>query len=178
VIYHVGSRSVDHRPIFCDAVPRDSEKFVGLLARTVEQYGWRLYAYCVMRNHFHLIVQTPFANLSAGMQHLKSRYAIWFNYMVSREGALWERRFWDRISDDEGALIERTRYVVLNPVRAGLVDRPDAWPASSYCATVGIVEPASFLDVDGVLAWYGGGPRARIRFAEFVGAAIPPRKAD
>ena len=177
VIYHVGSRSVDHRQIFCGSVPHDTERFIGLLASAVDRFGWRLYAYCVMPNHFHLIVETPFANLSRGIQHLKSRYAVWFNKAVLREGALWERRFWDRISKDEAAVLERSRYVVMNPVRAALVDRPDLWLPSSYCATVGLVEPASFLDIDGLLAWYGGGPRARVRFAEFVGASLPPSRA-
>ena len=79
LIYHVGSRAVDKRQIFCGLLPHDTETFVGLIAGAVEKFGWRLYAYCVMPNHFHLLLDTPHSNLSAGMQWLKSGYARWFN---------------------------------------------------------------------------------------------------
>ena len=172
LIYHVGSRAVDKRQILCGRVSRDTETFVGLIARTVELFGWRLYAYCVMPNHFHLLLDTPHSNLSAGMQWLKSGYARWFNSKVGREGALWERRFWDRIADDDAGPMSIARYVILNPVRAGLVRSPEAWEASSYLATAGAVDAASFLDVEGLLELYGGGPRARVRFVEHVGEGL------
>jgi len=172
LIYHVGSRAVDKRQILCGRVSRDTETFVGLVARTVELFGWRLYAYCVMPNHFHLLLDTPHSNLSAGMQWLKSGYARWFNSKVGREGALWERRFWDRIADDDAGPMSIARYVILNPVRAGLVRSPEAWEASSYLATAGAVDAASFLDVEGLLELYGGGPRARVRFVEHVGEGL------
>jgi REP element-mobilizing transposase RayT len=172
LIYHVGSRAVDKRQILCGFVPRDTETFVGLIARTVELFGWRLYAYCVIPNHFHLLLDTPHSNLSAGMQWLKSGYARWFNSKVGREGALWERRFWDRIADDDAGPMSIARYVILNPVRAGLVRSPEAWEASSYLATAGAVDAASFLDVEGLLELYGGGPRARVRFVEHVGEGL------
>ena len=172
LIYHVGSRAVDKRQILCGRVSRDTETFVGLIARTVELFGWRLYAYCVMPNHFHLLPDTPHSNLSAGMQWLKSGYARWFHSKVGREGALWERRFWDRIADDDAGPMSIARYVILNPVRAGLVRSPEAWEASSYLATAGAVDAASFLDVEGLLELYGGGPRARVRFVEHVGEGL------
>jgi len=123
-------------------------------------------------NHFHLLLDTPHSNLSAGMQWLKSGYARWFNRNVGREGALWERRFWDRAADDEAGPVSVAQYVILNPVRAGLVRSPEAWEASSYLATAGAVDAGAFLDVDGFLELYGGGPRARIRFVEHMGEGL------
>ena len=172
LIYHVGSRAVDKRQIFCGLIPHDTETFVGLIAGTVQRYGWRLYAYCVMPNHFHLLLDTPHSNLSGGMQWLKSGYARWFNRQVGREGALWERRFWDRAADDEAGPVSIAQYLILNPVRAGLVRSPEAWESSSYLATAGAVDAGAFLDVDGLLELYGGGPRARIRFVEHMGEGL------
>ncbi len=172
LIYHVGCRAVDKRQIFCGLVPHDTETFVGLVASAVERYGWRLYAYCVMPNHFHLLLDTPHSNLSGGMQWLKSGYARWFNRKTGREGALWERRFWNRVADDEAGPVSIARYVILNPVRAGLVRSPESWAASSYLATAGAVDAAAFLDVEGLLELYGGGPRARVRFIEHVGEGL------
>jgi REP element-mobilizing transposase RayT len=177
VLYHVGSRGVEKRAIFdCDR--RDREQFLGLLAKVVRKYGWQLHAYCLMGNHFHLLLDTPNANLSAGMQYLKGQYAQWFNAVVGREGALFERRFWSRIALSEAYVLELSRYVVLNPVRAGLARRPDEWPWSSYQATVGLEGRPAFLNVDGVLDLFGGGRSACVHYAQFVGEAIGLPSSD
>ena len=159
VLYHVGSRGVEKRPIF-DCAVRDRERFLQLLAEVVRKFEWRVHAYCLMGNHFHLLVDTPNANLSDGMQSLKGQYAQWFNAVVGREGALFERRFWSRIALTEAYVLELSRYVVLNPVRAGLTKRPDEWPWSSYQATVGLEGRPAFLTADGVLDLFGGGGAA------------------
>ena len=131
-----------------------------------------------MGNHFHLLLDTPNANLSAGMQYLKGEYAQWFNAVVGREGALFERRFWSRIALSEAYVLELSRYVVLNPVRAGLARTPDDWPWSSYQATVGLEGRPAFLIVDGVLDLFGGGRSACVRYAQFVGEAIGLPSSD
>jgi REP-associated tyrosine transposase len=177
VLYHVGSRGVEKRPIF-DCGPRDRERFLALLAKVVRKFGWRVHAYCLMGNHFHLVLDTPNANLSAGMQSLKGDYARWFNTVVGREGALFERRFWSRIALSEAYVLELSRYVALNPVRAGLTRRPDEWPWSSYQATVGLDGVPAFLTVDGVLGLFGGGAAACVRYAQFVGEAIGLPSSD
>ena len=128
------------------------EDIAGLISRlnrledVVREFGWLLYAYCLMGNHFHLVLETPQANISAGMQRLKGDYANWFNpFHPNREGVLFERRFWSRIADQESYVYELSRYVVLNPVRAGFVRSPEQWRWSSYAATVGLERCPAFL---------------------------------
>lgn len=176
LIYHAGSRAVDKQPMF-DVVGGDREAFLGLLAKVVNRFAWRCYAYCLMGNHFHVILDTPEANISDGMKYLKGNYAMWFNAWRGREGALFERRFWSTNADDEGGLLEQCRYVVLNPVRAGLTRGPEEWRWSSYAATVGLAKAPTFLDTAGLLGWFGGGKAARVHYAQFVGEGIAGSRA-
>ena len=171
MIYHVGSRAVDKQPIF-GVVRWDREKFIELLGHVVELCGWRCHAYCLMGNHFHLVLDTPHANLAAGMQYLKGCYAQWFNKYAGREGALFERRYWDRIAKSEAHVLAFARYVVLNPVRAGLRRSPEEWPWSSFAATVGFEPRPRFLHTDGLLSWFGTGHHAHVEYARFVYDAL------
>jgi len=125
-----------------------------------------------MGNHFHLAVDTPEANLSDGMRYLKGEYAQWFNMVNDREGALFERRFWAEMADTDAYLYEVCRYIVLNPVRAGICRAPEDWPWSSYSGTIGLTPPPSFLTVEDVLAWFGGAERGGVRYAQFVGEGL------
>jgi REP element-mobilizing transposase RayT len=167
VVYHVGSRGVERRPIF-DVIRGDRAYFFVLLAQTVTRYQWLVHAYCLMGNHFHLVVETPQANLAAGMQYLKGRYAIWFNEAYAREGALFERRYFSELVATEAHVYELMRYVVLNPVRANLCAHPREWPSSSYAATVGAVEAPPFLDLRLFHDLYGPGPRGITLFEKAV----------
>ena len=171
VVYHVGSRRVERLPLF-DVVPDDRLVFVGLLDRVVKRYRWSCHAYCLMGNHFHLVIDTPEENLSSGMRYLKGEYARWFNTFSGREGALFERRFWSQAANADDYLYEICRYVALNPVRAGLCPTPEQWPWSSYAATLGLTPAPSFLTVRDVLAWFGGGERGAVRYAQFVGEGM------
>src|SRR4051794_22535210 len=177
VVYHVASRGVDKQPIF-GVVDGDRFVFLALLAKTVERYGWRLHAYCLMGNHFHLVVETPEANIAAGMQYLKSSYALWFNDFRPREGTLFERRYYSDVILEEGHLFALCRYVVLNPVRAGLCRPPADWPWSSYRATAGIAAPPAWLHTDLIYAIFGGGSAAQRRYVEFVIAALDESRAS
>jgi putative transposase len=167
VIYHVTSRGVEKRPIF-DIVRGDRELFLVLLQRASSRYGWRLHAYCLMGNHFHLVVETPGANLAAGMQLLKSCYAIWFNTETGREGALFERRYRSELVVREAHAYELARYVVLNPVRAKLCAHPRDWIWSSYRAAVGAVSAPPFLYLNGLHELFGDGPRGVSAYERFV----------
>ena len=132
-----------------------------------------------MGNHFHLVLDTPNANLSAG-HAVPERASTRSGSTPScgREGALFERRFWSRIALSEAYVLELSRYVVLNPVRAGFARRPDEWPWSSYQATVGLDGVPEFLTVHGVLDFFGGGRSGRVRYAQFVGEEIGRRSSD
>ena len=132
-----------------------------------------------MGNHFHLVVETPAANISAGMQWLKGQYARWFNAAYpAREGVLFERRFWSGMALEDRYVYELARYVSLNPVRAGLVRTPEEWPWSSYPGLVGVAPLPPFVTPDGILKFFGDGQRGRVKFAQFVGEGIAdPRKA-
>jgi REP element-mobilizing transposase RayT len=167
VIYHVTSRAVDKRPIF-GVVSGDREFFLVLLQLVVMRCGWRLHAYCLMGNHFHLLVETPDANLAAGMQFLKSRYAIWFNTNTGREGALFERRYRSELVEREAHAYELTRYIVLNPVRAKLCAHPRDWRWSSYCAAIGAVRVPSFLYLERLHDLFGEGLRGIALYERFV----------
>jgi putative transposase len=170
-IYHVTSRGTEGRPIFLDDL--DRELFLTVLAEVVELRSWMCPAYCLMTNHFHLLVQTPHPDLAAGMHCLNSYYANFFNRRHNHVGHLFQSRYTSIVIERESHLLESCRYVVLNPVRAGLCRRPGYWRWSSYRATAGYVAPPSFLAVDWVRAQFGNEPRrAALRYVEFVAEGV------
>ena len=175
-IHHVTVRGVRKMALFLDT--RDRERLLALLDVVVERYGWKCHAYCLMGNHFHLVIETPQPTLSAGMQFLNSRYAEWFNPRHGLEGHVLERRFGSVLVESEWHLLELSRYVVLNPVRAGICAHPAAWRWSSYRGTVGIDAPPRFLTTSWLLSHFGSEPpRAAAVYAEFVADALATRAA-
>jgi putative transposase len=171
LVYHVASRGVDKQRIF-GVVDGDRFVFVALLAKTVERYGLVVHAYCLMGNHFHLVVETPNANLGDAIRYLKSSYALWFNDFRPREGTLFERRYFSEVIVDEAHAFALCRYVVLNPVRAGLCRHPVDWGWSSYRATAGISERVAWLETKLIHDIFGGGDLGRRRYVQFVAAAL------
>jgi putative transposase len=167
-IYHLGTRGVRKTPTFLDDV--DRRCFLALFQATLLRYRWELHTYCLMTNHFHLLVTTHDPNLSAGMQYLNSCYAQSFNRRHGLEGHFVERRFYSRLVETENYLVTLARYILLNPVRAGLCASAGEWRWSSYRATVSalseVPRPSTWL-----LGQFGSDlPRARERFAAFVQA--------
>jgi putative transposase len=129
-IYHVTSRGNRRQAIYQD--DDDRRQFLALRDRVVRRYGWQIHAYCLMTNHFHLLVETPQPNLSAGMQRLKSEYASYFNSRFALVGHLFQQRFGSSLIEGDEYYEEALRYVAFNPVKAGLCAHPADWPWSSF----------------------------------------------
>jgi putative transposase len=144
-IVHVTARGNRKQPIYHD--DRDRILFLRLVGLTVARFGWELYAYCLMGNHYHLVIGLPVFNVSPGIQLLNGRYGQAFNELRALSGHLFQGRFRSEPIETDAHLLGAIRYVDLNPVRAGIVGHPDAWEWSSYRATVGHVRPPSFLAV-------------------------------
>ena len=145
-IYHVMARGVRKSALFDDDV--DRRKFLKLLAATVTRCGCLCFAYCLMSNHFHLIIQTPRANISQFMQYLNGQYAQFFNWRHRYRGHAYESRFLSPVIEDGRYLACAIAYVARNPVEALLVKDAAHWKWSSYRATVGKCACPNFLTVD------------------------------
>jgi putative transposase len=129
-IYHVMARGNARQKIVRDDT--DRQRLIDGLEQAVIRYGWELPSYVVMDNHLHLLVKTPRANLGAGMQSFLSGYAIWSGRRWRRAGHLFQGRYRAEMIEDESYYWTVSRYLHLNPVRAGLVNRPEQWTWSSY----------------------------------------------
>jgi putative transposase len=170
-IYHVTSRGTEGRSIFVDDL--DRRLFLAELGTVVQAHSWLCPAYCLMTNHFHLLIQTPNADLADGMHRLNSSHANYFNRRHDHAGHLFQSRYKAVVIERESHLLESSRYVVLNPVRAGICRRPGNWRWSSYRATAGYAPPPAFLAVEWILGQFGSVPRrAALRYVEFVAEGI------
>jgi putative transposase len=166
-LYHLTSRGNAQQDIFRDDA--DRRIFLRALADTVTHFGWLLYSYCLMGNHYHLVAETPSPNLSRGMRNLNGQYTQQFNRRHNRVGHLFQGRFTGILIERETHWLELARYVTLNPVRAGIIGAPEDWPWSSYRATAGVDPVPSWLSVASVLDNFGNDGR---RYREFVLAGI------
>jgi len=144
---------------------RDREVLTSRISEAVERHAWSCLAYCLLDTHVHLLIATPQPTLSLGMKWLLGPYAQNFNQRHEREGHLFRGRFYSRRVQTQNHLMAAISYIVLNPVRAGLVERPEDWPWSSYAATIGRRRAPDFLDVAAVLEVVDPDPTAaRLRF--------------
>ena len=170
-LYHVTSRGWERRVIVRNDA--DREHWLDLLERVAVRCGWRVFAWVLMTNHFHLYLRTPEPNLSRGMHDLNSGYASAFNRRYRRSGALYQGRFKAVLVEDESHSLELTRYVHLNPVRAKIVDAPEQYAWSSYGAYLGLCESPTWLDRQAVLGQLGKQTsRARAAYRRFVESGI------
>jgi REP element-mobilizing transposase RayT len=133
----------------------DRDRWIGLLGWAAERERWAVHGYCLMGNHFHLLVETPLGGISSGIHALNSRYAQWFNRRTGRRGHLFEGRFKAVLVQKQAHLLELSRYIVLNPVRARLVPSAAAWRWSSYRATAGMTPAPKWLSVEWTLSQFG-----------------------
>lgn len=166
-VWHVTSRGNERRDVFRD--DEDRMKFLSILGRTVELFGWNLHAYVLMGNHYHLLLETPDPNLSRGMRQLNGIYTQGFNRCHKRVGHLFQGRFKAILVEKDPHLLELVRYVVLNPVRAGRATSAKDWPWSSYRATAGLARAPEWLQIDWTLEQFGSNDLAAARrYREFV----------
>ena len=165
--YHITSVGNERRNIFRS--DRDRRMFLRLLGMTAKRFGWSVVEWVLMSNHYHLIVTTPEPNLSVGMHWLNTSYVCWFNRRYKRTGHLFRGRFRADLIEDGLYFAEALRYVVLNPVRAKMVARPEDYRWSSFRANAGLAPAPEWLDVEAALEYFGGNsPEAQARYVEFV----------
>ena len=179
-IYHVTIRGVERRALFLD--DRDRERFLSQLADGVELDGVRVYLYCLMTNHVHLVVETPRANVSQFMHRLQTGYTIYFNLRHERAGHLMQDRFGSVPVAGDDYLLKLTRYVHLNPVFAGRlkaaplkerVEHLRHYKWSSYPGYAGRAKPEAFVDYGPLLALVGGkASQQRRSYRRFVEAGL------
>lgn len=166
-IYHVTGRGNAREAIFRDDADRES--FLSVLGEVIERAGWLMHAMCLMDNHYHLLIETPEANLSRGMRQINGVYTQRFNRRHGRVGHVFQGRFKAIVVERESYLLELARYIVLNPVRARRVSHPGRYRWSSYLATAGRAPRPSWLSTDWILSQFAKTRTlAQQRYAKFV----------
>ncbi len=174
-LYHVISRGNERRLIIRDDM--DRERRLDWLRRTVEMFEWRLHAFVLLDTHDHLFVETPEANLSAGMHYYNSSYTGYFNRRHRRAGHLFQGRFKGHLVEEQGYFLEVSRYIHLNPVRARLVARPEAWRWGSCAGYVHKARELPWVTYSRVLGEFAKmASLARRRYGRFLRAGVedPP----
>ena len=152
-LYHVTSRGDRREDIYEDDT--DRADFLAVLGEVCSQHNWTCHAYCLMSNHYHLLVETPDGNLSRGMRQLNGVYTQHFNRRHGYVGHLFQGRYKAILVDKNEYLLELARYIVLNPVRAGMVRSARDWRWSSYRATAGQAKAPEWLNTEWLLAAFG-----------------------
>jgi putative transposase len=168
-VYHVMNRGVRGELLYSD----DDERrhFLDLLDRTCRRYAWQTYGYCLMGNHYHLLLRTLQPTLSRGMQWLNGCYARWFSRRHDQPGHALFRRFNSVLVESDSQLIDTARYILRNPVEASLCRAPGDWPWSSYRATIGAARAPRFLATSWIVEQFGTDlSHARTNFAVFIRA--------
>lgn len=166
-LYHVTARGNARQDIYLN--DNDREGFLELLGSIIERFHWLCHAYCLMDNHYHLLIETPDANLSTGMRQLNGVYTQRFNRRHGRVGHVFQGRFKAILVDRDSYLLELARYIVLNPVRAKLRKHAGDYAWSSYSATVGEAPAPTLLTTHWILGQFGKQKaRSQERYAAFV----------
>jgi len=169
--YHITSRGNEQKVVFKSK--RDREKFLEYLESATQRYDALIHAYCMMDNHVHLLLETPSANLPQIMRHINGAYTTYFNIKRKRSGHLFQGRYKAILVEVDEYAKELSRYIHLNPVRAGMVDKPEAYQWSSYPYYIGKKKAPEWLHRAFVLGYFGEKESiAQKRYQRFVNALV------
>ena len=175
-LYHIISRGNERMMIFLEDA--DRIKYLNILNTTIQRFNWLCHVYCLMGNHYHLMIETPDANLAKGMKYLNQIYSQFFNWKYNRVGHVLQGRYKSYIVQKEAYLLHCCRYIVLNPWEAKLVEHPKEWKWSSYGATAGLIKPQPFLTTDWLLEIFGSNvKRARENYVKFIEADMNGKRS-
>jgi REP element-mobilizing transposase RayT len=170
-LYHVTSRGDRREDIFLDDADRLT--WLEIFAQTCRRFNWVCHAWCLMDNHYHIVVETIEGNLAQGMRHLNGVYTQTFNRTHKRVGHVFQGRYKAIMVEKDGYLLELARYVVLNPLRAGMVKNIDDWQWSSYAAMLGNQPAPDWLQTDWILGQFSPQRRRAINlYIDFVRAGV------
>ena len=170
--YHVTSRGNDRKAVF--ASERDREKFCEYLQTATERYQAVIHAFCLMDNHYHLLLETPLGNLPQIMRHINGAYTTYFNIKRGRSGHLFQGRYKAILVERDRYAKELSRYIHLNSVRAGMVESPGDHAWSSYRLYIGKETPPKWLYRDFILGYFGSRvSRAQQEYQKFVESVLP-----
>ncbi|MGG7056544.1 REP-associated tyrosine transposase [Nitrosomonas sp. ANs5] len=170
-LYHVTSRGDRREEIYLDDA--DRVNWLTLFGQVCKRFNWVCHAYCLMDDHYHIVVETLEGNLSRGMRQLNGVYTQTFNRAHNRVGHVYQGRYKAILVEKESYLLELSRYVVLNPVRAGRVKDVEQWPWSSYSAMIGKSSRPEWLQTDWILSQFGKQrKRAAAAYRDFVRAGV------
>jgi len=170
-LYHVTSRGDRREAIYMD--DKDREKWLEILGNVCSRFNWRCHAYCLMDNHYHIVIETAEANLSKGMRQLNGVYTQYFNKQHNRVGHVYQGRYKGILVERDSYLLELSRYVVLNPIRADMIKNMDEWKWSSYQAMIGEVPARLWLETDWILGNFSKRRKtAIVKYIDFVREGI------
>lgn len=170
-LYHVTARGDRREDIYFG--PEDREAWLEIFGRVCERFNWVCHAYCQMTNHYHIVIETPEGNLSKGMRQLNGVYTQYINRTHQRVGHVFQGRYKGILVERDSYLLELSRYVVLNPVRAGMTQSAKQWAWSSHRAMLGAAPRQKWLETDWILGQFGAKRgRAIEKYEEFVKAGV------
>jgi len=165
--YHVTSRGNEQKDVFKSQ--KDREKFLEYLASATKRYGAIIHVYCLMSNHYHLLLETPEGNLSQIMRHINGAYTTYFNVKRKRAGHLFQGRYKAILVEADEYATELSRYIHLNPVRAGMVTSPEEYRWSSYGSYISPNKTAEWLETEFILGYFSAnGIDVNSKYRQFV----------
>ena len=165
-LYHVAAQANRTESLFLDS--EDRRMFFLFLSRVVDYHDWHVHAWCAMTNHYHLLLTTPNGDLAGGMHRLNSRFAHWFNDVHREVGHVFRRRYTPVLVETDEHLRWCYRYIAMNPVKAGICERPEDWRWSSFAWLFGRPAMALPSAERHLYRHFGGGERGRERLRRYV----------